>query len=236
MPSIHIDPRYCGPATSGNGGVSAGLVAAFVEGPAAQITLRAPPPLGVALLVQVEEGEVQVTHEGSLIATGKPAELELTAPAPVPFEAAARAREGYRNRDDHPLPTCFVCGTSHPTGLNLHPGPVVGREVHAAPWVPDASLDAGDGTVRPEIVWGALDCPSYLGLGAEAPFALLGRLTARIARCPRIGERCVAMGFSTGPREGRKLYGGSALFGEDGELLGVAHAVWIEVDRASVPD
>ena len=37
-----------------------------------------------------------------------------------------------------------------------------------------------------------------IGLGLEAPFALLGRITAGVKRRPRVGERCVVMGFELG--------------------------------------
>ena len=42
---VTIGRRYRGPLTSGNGGYSAGRLAAFVDAPAVEVTLRLPPPL-----------------------------------------------------------------------------------------------------------------------------------------------------------------------------------------------
>ena len=229
---ITIEGRFRGPTESGNGGVSCGLIAAQVDAEVVEVTLRAPPPLDTELDVRVTDGGVEVHHGDVLVATARPSALDLAAPPPVLVADAEAAVAGYRLRQDHPYPECFVCGTQREAGdgLRIHPGPVAGRsDVVAAPWVPDASLADESGTVRPEIVWGALDCPSSLGLGADAPVMLLGRLTARIARPPRIGERIVALGYETAPRDGRKLYGGSALYTESGELLGVGRAIWIAV-------
>ena len=56
MTSIVIDKRYCGPPTSGNGGYVCGMLARNIRG-AAEITLRAPPPLGRQLdIVAKDEG------------------------------------------------------------------------------------------------------------------------------------------------------------------------------------
>ena len=239
MTTILIDARFRGPASSGNGGVTAGLVAgseAFAGASAVEVTLRAPPPLDVELLVEAGDEGVAVTHEGTLIATARAATLPDDVPATVDASIARAAMAGYRNRDDHPLPECFVCGTARPDGLQLHAGPVKGRELVAAAWTPSADDDDGTGQVPVPIVWGALDCPSFLGLGPDAPFALLGRITASILRPPRVGEACVAIGWCRGPAQGRKQFGAAALFGEDGERLGWSHAVWIEVDPSTFAD
>ena len=44
------------------------------------------------------------------------------------------------------------------------PGPLPGRHLVAAPWAPDPTLFDKGGTVRPEFVWAALDCPSSFAL------------------------------------------------------------------------
>ena len=100
--------------------------------------------------------------------------------------------------------------------------PVPGRDVVAAPWVPDASL------VEPRFVWAALDCPGAYATGVPGRgTVVLGRLAADVRRVPRAGERCVVVGWSLGD-EGRKHHAGTALFGEDGDVLGVGRALWIE--------
>jgi hypothetical protein len=124
-----------------------------------------------------------------------------------------------------------VCGPRREAGdgLTIFPGPVPGRDLAAAPWVPDASVCDGHGHVHPEVAWAALDCPSWFGLATlapGAPLAVLGRLAARIDQRPRQGERCVVHGWGIA-RDGRKLHSASALVSEERGLLAVARATWI---------
>jgi hypothetical protein len=107
----------------------------------------------------------------------------------------------------------------------------------AAPWVPYADVAGGDGPVAREFIWAALDCPSgFAGLGARhlgmtgSERALLGRMSARIEKRPRPGERCIIVAWPTG-RDGRKLFANSALLSSRGKVLAVAQATWILVDR-----
>jgi hypothetical protein len=51
-------------------------------------------------------------------------------------------------------------------------------------------------------------------------------MTARILRVSEAGEPCVVTAWSEA-EEGRKLFAGTALFPEDGELLALARQVWI---------
>jgi hypothetical protein len=90
-----------------------------------------------------------------------------------------------------------------------------------------------DRSVRPEIVWAALDCPS--GIAAGEAFDLgpraaivLGRMTARVARLPEVGDECRLIAWPIA-RDGRKLTAGSALLGPDDQVLAVANAVWLTV-------
>jgi hypothetical protein len=209
-----IESRFRGPRASGNGGYTCGLVAAFVGNPA-DVTLRLPPPLERPLRFDGErlwDGE-------ELVAEAQPADVELDVPARVPFEEAERAAVPDL---DSPFPECFVCGHERADGLRIFAGPVAGRDVVAAPWVPAADLTA------PEFVWAALDCPGAYATGVPGRgTVVLGRLAARVERVPRAGERCVVIGWSLGD-DGRKHRAGTALFGEDGGVLGVGSALWIE--------
>ncbi len=71
---------------------------------------------------------------------------------------------------------------------------------------------------RPEVIWAALDCPSYPpSLWANSPelwasgrIALLGRLSAEREREVDVGERLVVVGWSLS-HEGRKHQTASAL-------------------------
>ena len=72
--------------------------------------------------------------------------------------------------------------------------------------------------------------PSWFGLLEFEPGATgapLGELTARVVRRPAVDEPCVVIGWSRG-RDGRKLYGGAALYTGGGTLLGSSRATWIE--------
>ena len=105
-------------------------------------------------------------------------------------------------------------------GLGIYAGPVAGREpVHAAPWDVHES--------SPELVWAAIDCPGAYAVGAAGRGeVVLGRMTARIQRLPESGDRCVVVSWPLA-EDGRKLFAGTALFAEDGELLALAEQVWI---------
>ena len=227
-----IAPRFHGPPNSANGGYACGLIASAVGGPA-ECTLRAPPPLGVALEIQRDDsGKVTIRHGDLVIADGKPAVLDLEVPEAVDFDTARSASRSYLGFQHHPYPGCFVCGPERAEGdgLRIFPGAVPGRRVAAAPWTPDRSLADESGQVRPEIVWSALDCPSWFGACAFSPYdggILLGRLTGAVDARPRAGEHCVCMGWLLA-EEGRKFHCASALLGEDGRVLARARAVWIK--------
>ena len=69
-------------------------------------------------------------------------------------------------------------------------------------FVPDASLDAGDGRMRFEHVWAALDCPgafALMGDGSEDQTLVLGRMAARVFARPAIGETLVVDGSRLRP-------------------------------------
>ena len=212
--ALVIDRRFRGPHASGNGGYTCGLVAARVGNPA-EVTLRLPPPLERALRF---DGE-RLWNGDALVAEARPAAVDLQVPAPVPFDEAERAAAPDL---ESPFPECFVCGHARVDGLRIFAGPVAGRDVVAAAWIPTADLTA------PEFVWAALDCPGAYATGVPGRgTVVLGRLAADVRRVPHAGERCVVIGWSLGD-EGRKHHAGTALFGQTGDVVGVARALWIE--------
>jgi hypothetical protein len=226
---LTIDARFRGPSDSGNGGYTCGVVARHVGDPA-EVTLRLPPPLDRSLRVEQENGRVAVYDGDALVAEARPAVVELDVPAPVTFAEAQDAAARYPGFEEHAFPSCFVCGPAREPGdgLRIFASPVPGRDVLAAPWVPAADLTGDDGTVRPEIVWAALDCPGAFAVGFIGRGEIvLGRLAARIDRVPAAGERYVVIAWPLG-EDGRKLYAGTALFSEAGTLHAVARATWIE--------
>ena len=212
---VVIDPRYNGPPASANGGYTCGLVAGLIGVPSAEVTLRAPPPLGRPL----RWDGTGLWDGDALVAEGEPAELDLDVPPPPTFEQAERAVAGFAGFVNHAFPTCFVCGPEREPGdgLRIFASPVDG--VVAAPWVTD--------DVRPEHVWAALDCPGAYALEwSGRSEMLLGRLGARVDRAPAPGERCVVAGWPLG-WEGRKGYAGTAIWSAEGDLLACARATWI---------
>ncbi len=226
-----IERRFRGPAESGNGGYVCGALGTLVSGPA-EVSLRIPPPLERELGVErLPDGSVQLLAGEIVVATAAPKAVEVTPPEPVPFDEAVKASRGFPWTHTHPFPSCFVCGTDRAGdgGLQIFCGAVEGRKMAAAPWIPDASLADPGGRVRPEMVWAALDCPSWFGMYCfdDAPgMALLGRQAVRIDRLPRVSERCVCTGWFL-ERDGRKVRTASALHGENGEMLAIGKSTWV---------
>jgi hypothetical protein len=229
--TVLIDSRFCGPPDSANGGYACGLVGALVGG-AAEVTLRSPPPLDQPLAVERSPDGVRIRLGEQLVAEARPTTLDVEPPPPPTLaEASAASRQYPWGGDTHPYPTCFVCGPRRTPGdgLCVYPGPVDGRPIAAAPYVPDDTVVDENGRMRPEIVWAALDCPSWFGFNCFHEMrerVLLGRLAARIYERPRAGEPCICVGWFIG-RDGRKIHCGSALYAASGALLALGRATWI---------
>jgi len=230
MATIVVAKRFCGPPTSANGGYFCGLVAALST-QTLTVRLLKPPPLDVELEATTQpDGGILVRHGDTVIAQARVADLVLEPPAPPSYVETLDASLKYPGFSEHPFPTCFVCGTQRARGdgMRVFAGPVAGRDVFAAPWVPDASLDRGDGKVRPEFMWAAMDCPGCFAANkAGRGTWLLGEFTAHVDRLVHVEESCRVVAWHIGS-QGRKHEAGTALFDEDGELCGRARAVWIE--------
>ena len=217
--TLTIDRRFRGPLHSGNGGYTAGRLAAYVGG-AAEVTLRLPPPLDRPLTVAEADGRVLLLDGEALIAEARPAAPDVDPPAKVTFaEAEAAATRHVRFAGEN-FSECFSCGVRPDDGLCINPGPVSGTDLHAAPWI------AHD--VSPAVVWAAIDCSGAYAVGGPGRGeVVLGRMTAEIRRLPEEGERCVVVAWPLG-EDGRKLYAGTALLGADGKPLAVARQTWIQ--------
>lgn len=228
---IEVAARFCGPPGSANGGYICGLVAGCIHQPVTVRLLRAPPLATALELHAVEAGLWGVEHAGlRYIEARATVPLELAIPAPPGYRQAQESSlHGPHDPREHPCPGCFVCGPerAHGDGLRIFAGPVPGRDVVAAAWVPDASLARGDGMVLPEIVSAALDCPGFHALRTGPRPWLLGEFTAQIDTLVHVDECCVIVGWKI-EGEGRKRVVGTALFDEDGELCAWARATWIE--------
>jgi hypothetical protein len=219
---VTINGRFNGPEGSANGGYTCGLVAELAGADqAVEVTLRVPPPLDRPLDVDRDGDRLRLVDGERVVAEAAPTEIELEVPQPPTFEVAKQASARYPGFDEHAFPTCFVCGPerTHGDGLRVFAGPV-GDGRFASPWTPQE--------VDPKFVWAALDCPGAIAVGfPDRGETLLGRFAAEVDELPTVGERCVVVAWPLG-EDGRKLFAGTALFGEDGRPLARARATWIE--------
>jgi hypothetical protein len=236
---ILIGRRFCGPPDSGHGGYVCGAVALHVDG-TAEVTLRRPPPLDTPLAVARDgTGSVRVLNGDELVAQGERSDEDLGVDVPEPVtiaeaEAAGAASHLHQHPEEHPFPTCFVCGPKRAPGdgMRIMVGRVAGREVAADAWTPAIDLADSSGAVRPEFVWAVLDCSGGVGSWLVDridgnPF-VLGRFAVRIPAPVRAGAPHAVVGWRIGV-DGRKLTAGSAVFTAGGELAGVARATWIQL-------
>jgi acyl-coenzyme A thioesterase PaaI-like protein len=239
---IVVGGRFNGPPGSANGGYVAGLLARHVPGGRpgpgpgpAEVTLLRPPPLDTPLDVTVDGDVVTLVGGRTAVAQARPAQVVAGDARRAPTVAeAARAGLGARFRDPalHPYPTCFVCGPLRAggDGLRLLAGPVAGTDEVAAVWTPDPWLSDGHGTVRPEFVWSALDCPGGLAVleAAGTRWILLGRITVDVLAPLRVGGTVVCHA-RVRDRSGRTVVAESALSTPDGGRLATALAPWVTV-------
>lgn len=233
MTHLRIPARFNGPPGSANGGYTCGLVAGLLDGDPCEVSLRAPPPLERDLGVdRVAEG-VLVHDGGTVVAQGRRAMLDLEPGLAVtPEQASDASAVGFeRWQATHPFPTCVVCGPDREPGdgFQIFPAPLEeGR--FAAAWTPHDSLAADDGSVRPECVWAALDCPTSAPLAnyGEGPPIVLARLATSID-APVMAGAAHALVSSELGREGRKREAACVLFDSAGTALARARALWIEL-------
>ncbi len=231
---VVIAPRFNGPPGSANGGYACGLVAAAI-GSEAQVSLRLPPPLGVPLARRRgDDGAVRLLDGEAVVAEGRPGRPAGDVPAPPSLQAAARASERYAGRrpDDHPFPTCFVCGPLRGAdGLRLFAGPVAdagdgdGDGLLACPWRPPRDL-APDGPVDPVFVWAALDCPSGFACIPPRTRTVLAAMTAAMEAPVHPGASYVVTAWPLSS-EGRKHRAGSAIHDAAGRRVARAETLWI---------
>jgi hypothetical protein len=246
--SFVVEEQFRGPPQSGNGGYVTGIVASLLtearpassQLTAAEVTLRAPVPLGRKLHVQRDAEQLHVTDDGRLIVEARLTTLKMSVPAPASYEEAmaVRAASAALVRGEHRFlpgervgfhPICFCCGAelAPDRGLHVYAAPVTERAQVAAAWTASEHFASADGTLPPEIVCTALDCPGqFAWLATGVRTGMLGRMTPRIERSVRAGERCVVIGWTMG-QEGKKFFAGTALFNEKSELCAYARAVWI---------
>lgn len=235
--SILIDNRFHGPPDSANGGYSCGMIGKHIDGSAA-VRLRIPPPLDIPMQLIRNKDGLELLHGTELVATARPAEIDIDVPVPPDFAEAQAASARYRGFESHFYPGCFVCGPARDEGdgLRIFAGPVdqpdIPEGMVAAVWTPDESLLDPSGVVCTEYLWAVLDCPgAYAFEEPETGAILLGELAVSVKGKVAAGERCVLIGWQV-KHEGRKHYTGTALFGETGVCQALGYATWFEVPTA----
>lgn len=237
MDTITVPAGCNGPRLSGNGGYVGGLLAAkFTEvlggDGTVEITLRAPVPIERALQVARDGDALMLSDGAASIAEARAGSLVHLAPPPPPgdWNEVMRRGEVGGSPEDSEFNLCMVCGRGRAVGDGLRvlgtAGPAPGTSLSC--YLPHPNHADAAGRIRPELVWGALDCPG--AFAAQDPgdmrVALTGRMTAKVIEPPRIGERCSVVGWRTGA-EGRKLHSGTALYTEHGRLCALAACTWI---------
>jgi hypothetical protein len=237
---VLIPARFNGPRASGQGGYSCGVAGRLVRGSAAEVRLRAPPPLDTYFDVhRSSDGSVQVNDGDRVVMDGRPVDLTVDLPTPVTMEKAKNAAHPAEEIVGHPFPTCFGCGPERAEGdgLRLFPGFIDARQEQVAcPLVFERSFAGDDGVVPVELVWAALDCPSGWALhggdmqrvGTDIGLYVTGTIAAAVDAPLRVDEPHVVMGWRIGS-DGRKLFTGSAIFTEEGAAVARCRQTWIVV-------
>lgn len=227
--TIRIAPELTGPANSAQGGIAAGSLGELIDGPAS-VRLHQPPPLGRDLSVRADDGRLSAVDDGEVILSAEPADPAMP---DVPEVGIDRARDaGWSTLADHAAPTCVVCGTVHERSLEIFPGPVDDGTV-ATVWEPPAWVDDGDGAVRPELLWGVLDCPggwAITNAGTEGFFAALGTIAVHRRGPVAVGEPVAVLGWTLGS-EGRKHHAGTAIVAPSGEVRAVGRQTCIALPQ-----
>lgn len=250
--ALLVPARFCGPASSGNGGYTAGLLAErfaahpHTDCPVVEVTLRKPPPLDTSMTVEHDEGgadrptTTRLQLGDLLVAEARCTDEELDPVEEVPPARAAEASTHYPGLRSHPFPRCFVCGPERAEGdgLRIFPGPVADGLV-AATWRPHENLaessdllDPGVAVVSLGTTWAALDCVGGWSTDLEGRPMVLGQIAARVDALPVVGETHVVVGRELSS-EGRKTFTASTIYDADGRIVALARHTWIAVDPSA---
>jgi acyl-coenzyme A thioesterase PaaI-like protein len=225
---LTVPERFRGPVGVANGGWIAGTMADVLSGgrSAVEVTLHAPTPLETELRLEHVANTASL-HDGErLLVEAIPVAEDLTAPEFVPFNEAVSAEAGFAGWRGHAFPECFACGLREPgDGLRVFPGPVEGRDLVAAGWRVPFTV-AGEDGVPTSVMGAVLDCVTGWAHFQPGESALLGRLAVQVHRQVFAGGAYSVVARATG-REGRKLFGESAVYEVDGTLVAAARATWI---------
>jgi hypothetical protein len=219
----YISERCSGFPGVALGGYVAGLALHAVGGSAEIRLLRTPRTERTYHVEWKAPGQARVMDEEQTVAVAKRATIEIDVPRAVSWGEAVEATLGYPGRRSHLFPTCFCCGTnrSEGDGLRIFPGRIHGTHLVAAPWVPAADLAGDTGTVAPEYLGAAVDCPGLWALIEASPTdcpeqVVTANLRLSIRKPVEPGERYVVVAWPL-PETGRRILAGAAILDEHGE-------------------
>lgn len=239
--SLIIPVGFNGPRLSGNGGYVAGMLAerytrAFGggsdgNGGAVEITLRAPIPIETKMRLVREDAALMLRDGDTLVCEARAGKVDHLDPPKPPSDWSEVIHQDAVGGcgADSDFRWCLVCGRERGVGDGLRVfGSHSGNGTSLSCYTPHANHADGDGRIRPEFLWGTLDCPGAWAVQDPDDLrpALTGRMTAKVLDPPRVGERCAVVGWRIGA-EGRKLYSGTALYTESGRLCAIGHCTWI---------
>lgn len=227
-----IAQGFNGPRLSGNGGYVGGRLAqAFGGKDAVEITFRAPIPIETPMALNRDGDVLRLLDGETLVCEARAGSVDHLEPPPSPIDWNAVMQQDKTGGcfEDSEFHWCIVCGRGRAVGDGLRVFGAATSAGHSLScYLPHTAHADAQGRIRPEFVWGALDCPG--AWAAQDPDdwrpALTGRMTAKVIEPPKVGERCCVVGWRLGA-EGRKLYSGTALYTENGRLCALGHCTWI---------
>jgi hypothetical protein len=234
--AVTIETRFQGLPGVAFGGYVAGLVARSLTGPG-RVDFRMPAPFERRLLLVHAPDEVRLLDKDRLLASACSQTLEVTAPDFPSWDEAGEAGAAFPRDGDVSYPECFGCGPRRRPGdgLRVFVGPVADRSLVAGIWTPSVSFADSTGSVRPEFVWAALDCPGgwarrrFLGIPEAGVTAYLA---ADLQHPIRASQPYLVIGWPI-RREGRKAWVGALISDAVGRVHVVSEALWLDRTTAS---
>ncbi|WP_128429747.1 hotdog fold domain-containing protein [Streptomyces cyaneus] len=230
--AIVVPELYAGYPQVAFGGYVAGVLAERSGAQAVRVDFRGPVPVETPVrIAETAGGGVELGAAERPLATARPAELLLDAPAAPSWDEAAAAAERFRAAPPSGVVDCFGCGLrAADRGLRVHGTPVPDLGLVASAWIPSRAFADPDGLLPPPLVWGALDCPGHWAgrfLGTQQPGAVTASLTGTILRPVAAGEPYISYAWLLS-ESGRKHMMGVALATAEGELCAVSESLWID--------
>ena len=230
---ITLSPRFQGATGKGHGGYVAGLMSEAIIG-RATVDFSATIPLGRPLQITTTERATYLNDGDTAVLRIRPTTKDIHVPAPVTIEQALAAQARSPVHTFNTLPDCFSCGTGRDS-MNVHAGPVDGRDVYATTWTPSPESSGGATTVAlPRYVWGAIDCPSGWIIGTSGEgfrMSVTGEMWAEVFAPVRVGVTHVLVAWGDTWR-GRRANAGTSLFDADGTCLAAAQSMWIATESS----